>query len=162
MFTHILIPTDGSQRSEAAIHEGIKFAKDAHAKVTGFHVVPQFHVFTYKTELLEETRGHFAKESRAHPEQYLGVIEKAAKEAGVACDTAYLTHDHPYEAIIETAEKNGCDHLDGFARPTRGAGRTARQRDTEGPDPQQNTGAGLPLSLTTFEALKEALDMEQG
>ena len=62
MFTHILIPTDGSQRSEAAIEEGIKLAKDAHAKVTGFHVMPQFHVSTYKTELLEETKGHFAKE----------------------------------------------------------------------------------------------------
>lgn len=109
MFTHILIPTDGSQLSQAAIQQGIKFAKDAHAKVTGFHVMPQFHAFTYKTELLEETKGHFAKENRAHAEQYLGVIEKAAKEAGVVCDTAYVTHDHPHEAIIEAAEKNGCD-----------------------------------------------------
>ena len=109
MFTHILLPTDGSPLSEATIQQGIKFAKDIHAKVTGFYVTPQFHVFTYKTEMLEDTKGQFARDSRAHAQKYLGVIEKVAKEAGVSCDTAYVAHDHPHEAIIEADEKNGCD-----------------------------------------------------
>jgi nucleotide-binding universal stress UspA family protein len=109
MFTHILLPTDGSPLSEAAIQQGIRFAKGINAKVTGFHVTPQFHVFTYKTEMLEGTKGQFARDTRTHAQQYLGVIEKAAKEAGVSCDTAYVSHDHPYEAIIEAAKKNGCD-----------------------------------------------------
>ena len=109
MFTHILLPTDGSPRSEAAIQEGMKFAKGINAKVTGFHVTPQFHVFTYKTEMLEDTKGQFARDSRAQAQQYLSVIERAAQEAGVTCDTAHVSHDHPYEAIIDAAEKHGCD-----------------------------------------------------
>jgi nucleotide-binding universal stress UspA family protein len=109
MFTHILLPTDGSPLSEAAIRQGIEFAKGINAKVTGFHVMPEFHVFTYKTEMLEDTKGQFARESRAHAQQYLGVIEKAAKEAGVTCDTTYVAHDHPHEAIINAAKTNGCD-----------------------------------------------------
>jgi len=109
MFMHILLPTDGSPLSEAAVRQGIQFAKGINAKVTGFYVVPEFHVFTYRTEMLEGTKGQLAKDGRTHARQYLGVIENAAKEAGVTCDTAFATSDHPYEAIIQAAEKKGCD-----------------------------------------------------
>ena len=44
-----------------------------------------------------------------HAEQFLGVIKKAAEEAGVSCDTDYVTSNHPYEMIINAAEKKGCD-----------------------------------------------------
>ncbi len=55
-FTHILVPTDGSQLSDAAIQQGTQFAKGINAKVTGFHVTPQFHVFTYRTEISRRDR----------------------------------------------------------------------------------------------------------
>jgi nucleotide-binding universal stress UspA family protein len=109
MFKHILLPTDGSRLSEIAVQRGLELAKSMNAKVTGFHVIPEFHVFTYRTEMLEDTRAEFAKDSRVHAEKYLAVIQKAAREAGVTCDTAYVTSDHPYEAIIKAAEERGCD-----------------------------------------------------
>lgn len=109
MFKHILLPTDGSTLSEVAIHKAVEFAKSIGAKVTGFHAMPQFHVFTYRTEMLEDTREEFARDSRAHAEKYLAVIQKAAKDAGVACEVAYAAGDHPYEAIINAAQDRGCD-----------------------------------------------------
>ncbi len=109
MFKHILLPTDGSQLSEIAIQKGIQFAKAVNARVTGFHVLPEFHVFTYRPEMLGDTKDEFTRDSRAHAAQYLRVIEQAAKEAGVRCDTGYTTSAHPYEAIIRAAEENGCD-----------------------------------------------------
>jgi nucleotide-binding universal stress UspA family protein len=39
----------------------------------------------------------------------LAVIERAANDAGVACDTTYVTAHHAYEAIIQAAEEKGCD-----------------------------------------------------
>jgi nucleotide-binding universal stress UspA family protein len=36
-------------------------------------------------------------------------MKQAADEAGVPCDTAYVTTEHPYEAIIQAAEDKGCD-----------------------------------------------------
>ena len=51
MFKHILLPTDGSELSEAAIQKGIQFAKSINAEVTGFHVILPFHVFTIQTEM---------------------------------------------------------------------------------------------------------------
>jgi nucleotide-binding universal stress UspA family protein len=109
MFKHLLLPTDGSELSEAAIRKGVQFAKTINAKVTGFYVMPEFHVFTYRTEMLEDTKEQFAKDCRAHADRFLAVIERAAKAAGVACDTALATSDHTYEAIIKAAEEKKCD-----------------------------------------------------
>ena len=109
MFKHILLPTDGSSLSEAAIRKGIQFSKSIGARVTGFYAMPEFHVFTYKTEMLEDTKEQFARDSKAHAKKYLDVIEKAANDAGVVCDTVLATSDEPYEAIIQTAQDQGCD-----------------------------------------------------
>ena len=109
MFKNILLPTDGSPLSEAAIRKGVQFAKSINAKVTGFYALPEFHIVTYRTDMLEDTRESFAKDSRAQAEKYLGVIEKIAKEAGVACETVRATSDHPYEAIIKATQYKGCD-----------------------------------------------------
>ena len=109
MFKHLLLPTDGSPLSEVAIQKTVQFAKSINAKVTGFHVIPEYHVFTFQTEMLNDTEEKFARYGEAHAERYLAVIEKAAKEAGVQCDTAYVTSDHPYQEIIKAANEKGCD-----------------------------------------------------
>lgn len=41
--------------------------------------------------------------------QYLGVIEKAAKHAGVRCECVRVTNDFPADAILAIAKKNKCD-----------------------------------------------------
>ena len=109
MFKHLLLPTDGSPLSEVAIQKSVLFAKGINAKVTGFHVIPEYHALTFQTEMLADTEETFARYGEAHAKQFLAVIEKAAREAGVECDTAYVTSDHPYEAIINAANEKGCD-----------------------------------------------------
>ena len=109
MFKHILLPTDGSELSEAAIQKGIQFAKSINAEVTGFHVILPFHVFSLRMGILEDTKEQYERQSKDQAEQFLGVIKKAAEKAGVSCDTDYVTSSHPYEMIIEAAEKKGCD-----------------------------------------------------
>jgi nucleotide-binding universal stress UspA family protein len=109
MYQHILLPTDGSAASEAAIHSALRFAKDIGAKVSGLYVIPEYHLFTYKTEMLEDTREQFAKDSNLHALKYLSSIEHAAKDLGVPCDTLQMASDHPYEAIIQAARDLQCD-----------------------------------------------------
>jgi len=109
MFKHILLPTDGSELSEAAIQKGIQFAKSINAEVTGFHVIPPFHIFSVRTGILADTKEQYESESKGRAEQFLGVVKKAAEKAGVRCDTEYVTSSHPYEMIIKAAEKKGCD-----------------------------------------------------
>jgi len=109
MFKHILLPTDGSELSEAAIQKGIQFAKSINAEVTGFHVILPFHVFSLRMGILEDTKEQYERQSKDQAEQFLGVIKKAAEKAGVTCATDYVTSSHPHEMIIKAAEKKGCD-----------------------------------------------------
>ena len=109
MFKHILIPTDGSEPSEAAIQAAVQFAKSIKARVTGFYAMPKFHVLAYGAEMVTDTRQEFAKDCKAHADRFLAVIMRAAKAADVPCETALQTSDQPYEAIIATAQERECD-----------------------------------------------------
>ena len=109
MFKHILLPTDGSELSEKAIHEGIRLAKGLGAKVTGVCIIPEQHPFFYETEIPAEALTQIAKQSKEAAETYLAVIQKKAGETGVACEVVCKVTDYIYETIIRVAEQKGCD-----------------------------------------------------
>lgn len=109
MFKNILFPTDGSSLSNGVIDKCLAFARESGATVTGLHVMEPFHIFTYQTDMLEDTKAQFEKDSMAQAQKYLAEIEKAADAMRVPCTTLYLTNEHPYEAIIQVAEDKGCD-----------------------------------------------------
>src|SRR6516164_2630211 len=121
MFKHLLLPTDGSRLSEAAIHAGVQFAKSIDAKVTAFYAMPKFHMLTYQTEMLTDTKEQFAKDCKAHADRFLAVVVQAAKAADVPCETALQSSDQPYEAIIATAQERGCDLIMMASHGRRGA-----------------------------------------
>lgn len=109
MFKHILLPTDGSPLSEAAMRKGIQFAKTINARVTGFCVAPELRHFGFDADIGPEFKKQAAAAVQAEVAKNLLAIEKAAKEAGVPCDTFCEISDHPYEMIVKVAEKRGCD-----------------------------------------------------
>jgi len=111
MFKHILIPTDGSKLSNEAAEAGVRLAKALGARVTGFFAAPPATPIVYKALLPvgyatpDEHQKMIEKTARS----CLGVIEKAAKAAGVPCETASVTSDFPADAIIAAATKRRCD-----------------------------------------------------
>jgi nucleotide-binding universal stress UspA family protein len=109
MFRYILLPTDGSPLSEAAMRKGIQFAKTINARVTGFCVIPKLRYFSYDSDIGPEFKKQAAAAVQAEVNKNLLAIEKAAKEADVPCQTAQEISDQPYEAIIEAAQKRECD-----------------------------------------------------
>lgn len=109
MFKHLLLPTDGSPLSEAAVRRGLQLAKEQGASVTAIHVLPQFHVFSYHTALLGESREEFVAECGKQAQKFLADVENAAREQLVPCATLIETSDHPYDAITQAAERVGCD-----------------------------------------------------
>jgi nucleotide-binding universal stress UspA family protein len=109
MFKHLLLPTDGSTLSEQAAFQGVEFARQIGARVTALHVQPLFHVLTYRSESLEDTRDAYARDTQLHARKYLDVIVRMAAEARVACDVLSEVSDHPHEVIVQTADKLGCD-----------------------------------------------------
>ena len=121
MFKHLLLPTDGSELSLTAIRQGVRFAKESNARVTGVCVAPEFHVLTFNTTMIEDTKAEFLAESRAHAEGHLALLKKAADAEGVPCDIEVAISDHPYEAIIRVAEDKGCDMILMASHGRRGA-----------------------------------------
>jgi nucleotide-binding universal stress UspA family protein len=109
MFRHILIPTDGSELAEKAIRYGVELAKGEGAQITALTVSKPFHVMTLEPGMLTDTPEAYAKHVAHQTSKYLDVVSKAAKGAGVTCDVVSLEHEHPYEGIIDTALKRGCD-----------------------------------------------------
>lgn len=109
MYKHILVPTDGSKLSDAAVKEAVGLAKLLGAKVTLLHVVPEqiWPVYAESAVLIENySRNEMRAESKRQAEE---LLEKAAKKAGVAVNTVQMFSDVPYEAIIKTATKQKCD-----------------------------------------------------
>ena len=104
MYKHILIATDGSDLSEEAIEHGVALAKALSAKVTAVAVLEPPHISGFEpgvTAYKEYVTTLAAK--------YLRVAKDAATASGVTCDVVQIEHEQPYQAIIDTAEKRGCD-----------------------------------------------------
>ena len=109
MYSHILIPTDGSGLSEIAVKQGVAFAKAIGARVTGITVSIPFHIFALDPVMLSDTAAQYEKECAERAEKYLGFVQDAASAAGVPCEKLHVLAEHPYDAIINAANDRGCD-----------------------------------------------------
>ena len=109
MYNNILIPTDGSELAGKAVQHGITLAKRIGSKTTVLTVLPPFHTFTTDTQMIEDTPAQYQARMKKHAELTLGAAAHAAQAAGVACETVQVEHEHPYQAIIDTAQSTNCD-----------------------------------------------------
>jgi nucleotide-binding universal stress UspA family protein len=109
MFKHLLLPTDGSALSDAAIESGIELAKFIGAQVTGICVLPKEYPSYYNGEIPGGFKEEAAGEFRANARLHLAALAKLAEGVGVACDEVVEASDQPYEAIVRTAEEKHCD-----------------------------------------------------
>lgn len=109
MFKHILVATDGSLLSEAAADKAMNFARDAGAKVTVVTATEPFHMMATGSKQLSATRETYETHIKAEAARYLASAESKARAQGVECHTVQVEDEHPYQAIIDTAKKSGCD-----------------------------------------------------
>ncbi|MES2582191.1 MAG: universal stress protein [Pseudomonadota bacterium] len=109
MFKHILIPTDGSDLSNMAIAQGVKFAREINARVTGITVTMPFHFFALEATMLIDSMDLYTADTKAMATRNLKILKDTAQAAGVECATVHSVSEHPYEAIVKTAHDEGCD-----------------------------------------------------
>jgi hypothetical protein len=74
------------------------------------------HLLILADEEVCEWRGMHGPGSRRNRRLSCGSAGRAVNvwrttAAGVACDVVQVEHEHPYEAIIDTAKKRGCDAI---------------------------------------------------
>jgi nucleotide-binding universal stress UspA family protein len=150
MFSHILIPTDGSHISQEAARAGVRLAKALGARVTGFFAAPAPTPIVYANFIpvgLISPEEH-AKLIENTARQYLAVIERAARDAGVPCEVLHHTNDFPAEAIIAAAREKGCDCIFMASH-----GRSGRRGPLLGSETQKVVNqASVPVVIYRVEA----------
>ena len=121
MFKHILMPTDGSEHSERAVERGIELAKLCGAKVTGIHVMPDYRMMIATEGLVSPgVDENLNEQAREQATRFLSFVQRTAEAAGVPCETTIATGQHPYDAIVDTANERGCDLIVMTARYRKG------------------------------------------
>ncbi len=111
MFKHVLLPTDGSPVARKAIKAGIALAKELGAKVTAYYALETTQPYRYSDGYLVPVASLKDIEARAREEagKHLAEVEKAAKAAGVSCQTLVTKPGTAYQGIIAAARKQKCD-----------------------------------------------------
>jgi nucleotide-binding universal stress UspA family protein len=112
MYQNILIATDGSKLAESAVSHGVSLAKSTGAKVIALIFEHPFSVFNVPESQMMQMPEAFAKHAdniMHHATKALDYVASTAKMADVPCKTIQLEHDQPYQAIIDTANDQGCD-----------------------------------------------------
>lgn len=120
MFQHILIPTDGSLLSVAALDSGLRFAHDSGARVTVVVVTEPFTVLSNEARKIGISQDDHEREVKAAATGHLAEAARKAGALGVRCETVQVENEHPYRGIIETATDRGCDLITMASHARRG------------------------------------------
>ena len=113
MYKSILVPTDGSEFSDAAVEEAAKLAKELGSKLVLFYAAPH-----YEPPLASEglsapnwpkDRESAKKEREDHAQAVLASAAKKAKLPNSTLDRRFVVSNSPYEAILDAAKKFKCE-----------------------------------------------------
>jgi nucleotide-binding universal stress UspA family protein len=111
MYKHILVPTDGSRRSQRAVERAVALARATGARITGLFVAPAATPVVYKRFIpvgyvSPDEHAEVIQRAAAH---HLAAVSKAAATGGVRCECVTVTGDFPAEAIVAEAKRRKCD-----------------------------------------------------
>lgn len=110
MFKHILIPTDGSKLSEAALRAGLQLAKEQGSGVTVLYVMPDYSALMYSGEgMVAYNPSELRKDAEHTADRVLQAVLDIARTEGVGCKTARTMNFSVHQAIIQQAEDSHCD-----------------------------------------------------
>jgi nucleotide-binding universal stress UspA family protein len=114
VFKHILIPTDGSVLSAKAVRAAVAFAKQAGARVTGYHALHKVSRGVYGDGYDFASRKDAANlrlHLRRAAVKYVDTIARIARDAGVCFDALVNEAAAPYEGIVNAARSRDCDAI---------------------------------------------------
>lgn len=110
MFKRILVPTDGSDITQKAVESSIRLASALGAEVHTICVKEPFPYGAISEMQPTPPQEFFDAQERIAARHVAAVIEACAA-AGVPCHGVSVEGLHPWEAIIEHAQRTDCDLL---------------------------------------------------
>lgn len=109
MYSHLLVPTDGSELSTHTVSQAVEFAHTLGARITFFYARPDYAATSDGVLDLTLAPERYAEDALGGSRAFLAKASEAAKARHVACDLVEAVSDRPYEAILAAAQAHGCD-----------------------------------------------------
>lgn len=112
MYRHILIATDGSERAAKGVEQGFALARELQAKATVLTVSEPINTGFDDALGWSAVATSLPDFQNARDEAARKVLDAAAAQAGQAGVTPQLLHvsdRYAADAIVDTAEQQGCD-----------------------------------------------------
>ena len=110
MYARILVPTDGSEITEKAVHTAISLAKALNARLYTISAKEPFPYSAISEMQPTPPQEFFDAQERIAAKRVQAVVELSGA-AGVACEAHTVEALHPWEAIIDHAKRMECDLL---------------------------------------------------
>ncbi len=112
MYTHILIPTDGSELAKKGVDHGLSLADEIGSKVTIITVtepppVPSIAASGWGMAGMDQDDLEDA--DTRHAKAILSAAKSTAEEMGVSVETLHVPNASPAAAIVDAAKTHGCD-----------------------------------------------------
>jgi nucleotide-binding universal stress UspA family protein len=108
MFQSILVPTDGSQVTSKAVSTAIELAQRFNAKLHALSVKEPF-PYSAMSEMQPVPPQEFYDAQERIAVERVKAVVGAAQAAGMSCSGHTVEALHPWEAILEHAQTQGCD-----------------------------------------------------
>lgn len=111
MYSHLLVPVDGTELSERAAAASLELARKLGARVTGFVAEPMPPMPTMAANVTAYQRdadAHLVR-TEAHARDVLAKFAAKAAEQGVPFDGKFQRTDSVDDAIVKAAEEFACD-----------------------------------------------------
>lgn len=113
MYTHILIPTDGSELAQAGVIHGLSLAREHGARVTAVTATEApGGQFAYSSDLWtpdEAEMAAYERDRSRDAEAILAPVRASAKRLGLDIETIHVPDRRAAPAILDAARRCGCD-----------------------------------------------------
>jgi nucleotide-binding universal stress UspA family protein len=112
MYTHIMLPYDGSEISDKALAQAIGLAKSEKARIMLLYVVGPHHLMVGGGRAvpgLKRLEAEYVEKIRAEASGMLAAAKKNVESAGVACTTLLEDGEDAYRKVIDAAAREKCD-----------------------------------------------------
>ncbi|MFL6664992.1 MAG: universal stress protein [Rhizobacter sp.] len=110
MFQRILIPTDGSELTAKAVDTAVRLAKSIGARLYTISVKEPF-PYSAISEMQPTPPQEFFDAQERIAAKRIQAVREACDAGGVPCEAHTIEALHPWEAIIEHAQRMECDLL---------------------------------------------------
>jgi len=110
VFKRILVPTDGSDITTKAIDSAIRLAQSLGAHIYTISVKEPF-PYSAISEMQPTPPQEFFEAQERIAARRIEQVREACLAAGVPCDAHTVEALHPWEAIIDHAQRMDCDLL---------------------------------------------------